>query len=945
MTLSDPFWLILIIPLAMSLWLWKSPSRLLRVLRYTALAAILLAICGLNLVLPVRSGTVIVVADRSLSMPQESAALQKESVDLIHAAMRSGDKMGVVSFAETTAVEQAPQAGSFAGFTAEVGRDSSHLADALDQALSLVNRDESGRILVLSDGQWTGRDISSSAAWAAAAGVAIDYRAMQRSAAGDLAVERIQAPESVLPDQSFMIGAWIYSPVGQPISYKLLRGGQTIAEGTQTVHAGSNRLMFRSTAGETGLSEYVLRVQGQDDDPTPGNNAARLLVGVRGEHPILCVNAERATALPGLLAKGGLKVQSRSASQCQWTLEELAGYAAVLLENTPATPIGHVGMQNLAAWVAQSGGGLMLTGGRDSYGSGGYFKSPLDPVLPVSMELRREHRKLSLAIVVSLDRSGSMAIPVPGGRAKMDLADLATAEVVNMLGPMDQFGCYAVDSIAHEIVPLGDVTNKEAMTGKILRIDSQGGGIFIYEALASAASMIAKAQAGTRHIILFADAADSEEPGDYKTLVDRCVKAGITISVVGLGTEMDQDADLLKDIAKRGGGQCMFTNVAQELPRLFAQDTCVISRSSFIDEATSVRTTGGMISLTEQPMSDFPRIGGYNLCYPRPGVNEAIVSEDEYKAPVLASWQAGLGRVLCYTGEADGKYTGALASWNNTGNFFASLARWTAGKTQGLGPGVVATQELRNGVCRVELHLDPAREANPFTRIPELSTLSARPGETAVAGKTRMTWSSPDTMLAEVPIHGSETILTAIDVPGVGQTTLAPMCLPYSPEYLPQKPGQGSAALERLANSTGGSERVDLTEVWKDIPRKPQRVPLAPYLLLASAMLFLMEVFQRRTGLLAESLKPLGWLRNKILSLGIKKAPSADLSTSASKPERKRSAEEKKAAKVAAKATAKEAAAPKKTAPAKTAPKPSGNEGMNDALSQARNRARRRTER
>ena len=122
-------------------------------------------------------------------------------------------------------------------------------------------------------------------------------------------------------------------------------------------------------------------------------------------------------------------------------------------------------MQNLAAWVAQSGGGLMLTGGRDSYGPGGYYKSPLEPILPVSMELRREHRKLSLAIVVALDRSGSMAMPVPGGRPKIELADLATAEVLNMLGPMDQFGCIAVDSIPHEIVPLSDVVEQGRACG------------------------------------------------------------------------------------------------------------------------------------------------------------------------------------------------------------------------------------------------------------------------------------------------------------------------------------------------------------------------------------------------------------------------------------------------------------------------------------------------
>jgi Mg-chelatase subunit ChlD len=629
MTLSDPFWLVLAIPLAMSLWLWPMPSRLMSVLRGVALTLLIMALCGLSVRLPVRSGTVVLVADRSLSMPSGSAALQREAADLVHSAMRSGDKLAVVSFAETAAVEQSPQAGKFAGFSGEVGREASRLADALDLALSLVGREEPGRILVLSDGLWTGRDISASAARAAAAGVAIDYRDQQRPGAGDLAIERIGGPESVLPGESFMITAWLDSPLGQPVSYELSRGSQVIARGSQTVPSGNSRLIFRDTATEHGTCEYVLRVQGQQADPVPENNRARLLVGVRGSRPVLCVSPTRTSALPTLLNRGGVKIQPLAASQCNWTLEELSAYSAVIIENTPANLLGHVGMKNLAAWVSQSGGGLMLTGGKDSYGPGGYYKSPLEPVMPVSMELKREHRKLSLAIVVALDRSGSMAIPVPGGRAKIELADLATTEVLNMLGPSDQFGCVAVDSIPHEIVPLSDVVDTGGMKSKILSIDSAGGGIFIYEALSTAARMILPAKSGTKHIILFADAADSEEPGDYRTLVANCVKAGISISVVGLGTEADCDAGLLKDIARLGGGQCMFTNVAQELPRLFAQDTFVISRSAFLDEPVQVRPLAGLMAITRQPLGDFPKIGGYNLCYLRPGGEMAIVSTDD----------------------------------------------------------------------------------------------------------------------------------------------------------------------------------------------------------------------------------------------------------------------------------------------------------------------------
>src|SRR5207244_1117201 len=100
------------------------------------------------------------------------------------------------------------------------------------------------------------------------------------------------------------------------------------------------------------------------------------------------------------------------------------------------------------------------------YGPGGYYKSPIDPILPVSMELRNEHRKLALAIVVALDRSGSMAVPVSGGKVKMDLANLGTASVLDLMGPMDEFGCIAVDTIPHTIAPLAQVTDKAPIRQK-----------------------------------------------------------------------------------------------------------------------------------------------------------------------------------------------------------------------------------------------------------------------------------------------------------------------------------------------------------------------------------------------------------------------------------------------------------------------------------------------
>src|SRR5262245_15506947 len=716
-TLLHPIWLALAIPLAAAWLLWRHWSRFLRCARLALLLLILLALCGLAVKLPSRNGTIVVVADRSLSMPQGAEAAQKEAIDLIGRAMTSDDRLAVVSFGQSAAIERPPQRGTFAGFTNEVGRDASNLAEAIDKALALIPQSSPGKILVISDGRWTGKDPASSASKAAARGVAIDYRSLQRSSANDLAVAQIDAPVTVTPGEAIMITAWVKSPLQQEIAYELRRGGQVLAAGKTNAGAGLNRLTFRDLAGEPGAQGYTIRVSGVQngagDDPVPENNSAKLLVGVQGPRPLLLVSSSPNSGLARLLSAGGMKIKLAAPEDCDWTLDSLAQYSGALIENVPAEKITNRGMEAIASWVSDAGAGVMMTGGKHAYGPGGYFKSPLEPIMPVSMELRQEHRKLALAIVVAMDRSGSMAVPVGGGRTKMDLANLAAAQTLDMLSPMDEFGVVAVDSVSHIIADLQKVDDAGSIRNRILRVDSGGGGIFIFEALTTAADMLLHAKSGTRHIILFADAADSEEPGMYRELLRRCGESGVTVSVIGLGKPTDVDADLLRDIAKRGNGQIYFSENAEDLPRLFAQDTIIVSRSMFLDQPTPIQFTGGLVTLTGKQFTGLPSIGGYNLTYLRPEANLAAVTTDEYKAPIVASWQAGGGRVLCYLGEADGQYAGEVAGWKDAGDFFTSLARWVAGDAGDLPGNMLLTQELKNGVVRIELHLDPERDEAP----------------------------------------------------------------------------------------------------------------------------------------------------------------------------------------------------------------------------------------
>ncbi len=272
MTFSWPFWLVLAIPMALALWLRPLPSRGLTIVRGLMLVLLLLAISGFGISLPSRIGTVVLVADRSLSMPGGSQEQQKEVADSVYKTMGSGNQMAVISFGERTAVEQPPQTTPFSGFTNDVGGEASNLTDGVDLALSLIPRDSPGRVLVMSDGCATGRDVAIAAARAASAGVAVDYYEMSRPGGDDLAIERIDAPSSVAANEAFMITAWIDSPHAQVVSYELRRADQLISSGNRNVPAGRSRIVFRDKAGDAGASSYALQVQsvkGAKDDPVP----------------------------------------------------------------------------------------------------------------------------------------------------------------------------------------------------------------------------------------------------------------------------------------------------------------------------------------------------------------------------------------------------------------------------------------------------------------------------------------------------------------------------------------------------------------------------------------------------------------------------------------------------------------------------------------------------
>ena len=89
-------------------------------------------------------------------------------------------------------------------------------------------------------------------------------------------------------------------------------------------------------------------------------------------------------------------------------LADLQNYELLILSNVPATALTQRQMEVARTYVQDLGGGLIMLGGDQSFGLGGYYKTVLEEILPVRSDFEKEKEKPSLAMVLVIDKSGSM---------------------------------------------------------------------------------------------------------------------------------------------------------------------------------------------------------------------------------------------------------------------------------------------------------------------------------------------------------------------------------------------------------------------------------------------------------------------------------------------------------------------------------------------------------
>ncbi len=848
---NAPIWLIFLIPCWGLCAIRGGFLRLQNVLSFIFLTVLVLALSQPLVRNSSADGTILVVlADRSASMPEDSNERQLELIKLIEFERGHKNKIAVVGFAEKIFIEQNPSETPFAGFRGNYTGNASDLNGALKTALSLIPDKSAGKIFFIGDGLYTGIDpldgIMSSGRI-----VPFEFREMKRPQQNDAAVTMLDLPQAVEKGEIFRIGAeLLLPPTMKEIKYTLIKNGaKVLASGNLQNSQSRERLYFYDKCDDEGYNTYSFRIYPEKPNAIPENDCADNILFVECSKKILHIGPPQSPLLK-LAAANGIKMQNMPPGSVEISLSSLATYGSVIIENTAANQIGYAGQTALKAFVIDLGGGFMMTGGKAAFGSGGYFRSPVEEILPLTLEIRRDHRKLTTAVVVALDRSGSMTAQAEGGLQKMDLANRGTTAVLDLLTDNDMFGVIAVDSQAHEIQNLSAIGSKRLkIHKKILSIKSMGGGIFVYEALSHSAKMISSAKTATRHIVLFADAADSEVPGDYANLLKTVQKNGISVSVIGLGSEKDCDALLLKDIASIGGGNIFFSNRAEELPQLFAQDVISIVKGAFIEEEIPISFATDLPLIAKIPDSSPPSIGGYNVCFLKPRASVGILTSDENKSPILSFNEIGCGRSIAFTAELAGDFSGPFRGWKDAGSLFLSCIRWMNPPDVQDNNFFIRTQR-DDGCVKISMELDPERKREPFSASPEILVMLENKAE--ISKKTiKMNWEDANRLSAKIatPLSGTVYCYILVKDPKGRKITLRAGAFqePYPQEFKPEKnPNRGRFFLEKLSKMTGGKERLSIDKIFEGASSSTASFPLWHILAVVAIFVFISEIAIRR---------------------------------------------------------------------------------------------------
>ena len=639
--------------------------RVARVMRCLLTCLCVLALAAPSVVLPGGQQAVWILADASAS----ARGMQDQMTQSVRTALENKDasvNAGVIAFGGNAMVEKPlAQDGTYNGVTTAVDVQASDLSSALTLASALLPEDAQGRIVVLSDGAT--EDVRAAAQQLAARGVTVDFQSFSGDALPDAQISQLNVPSRVYQGQSFTVTVQVTANHDTAGTLVLYQNRTPVSSREVTLRRGDNTFTFRDTAADTGVVTYEARLISEGDSCAQ-NDSMGGYVYVQGAPKLLLVEGRQGegSEMAAMLSAAAMQYETVLPAQLPYDAEQLRQYDGVVLVNVDYDAADEEQWAALDSAVRVLGRGLTVIGGDSSYALGGYRGSRLEDMLPVTIDVRNKLDLPSLALMLVIDKSGSMSDGM-FGTTRLELAKEAAMRAAEVLTPNDQVGVIAFDDAAKWVVNLQKAEDVEAIQNQIGTI-RPGGGTAFFTALYEATYALMNAQAQQKHIIFLTDG----EAGDtgYLQLCDIMQQNDITLTTVAVGSGADQAT--LRTLAQQGGGRAYAANEFDNLPKIFTKETYLVS-GSYVQNRTFTPVITEQSALTD--FEGFPQLSGYLAATEKSLATVSLMSDRE--DPILAWWQYGSGRVVAFMADSRGAWTSEFLQWDQAAAFYGGMAAFT----------------------------------------------------------------------------------------------------------------------------------------------------------------------------------------------------------------------------------------------------------------------------
>lgn len=841
---SNPWWLLLIPVVAAGLvfsaryFRMQNKEKKIKYIIMRGIIALLLilTLCGLSIKVTTKQVTTLFLVDMSDSNENNLEDIE-EYIREQMADMPRKNQAGVVVFGDDVLVDQfITDKKIFTELSSAPVSTATNLEKAVSTALSIFPDDSAKRLVLITDGLENAGSIEKMAGSVTASDVDVKVIKLEQNMEEEVYVSDVDLPDYVHEGDSFNVKVTIQSNVETQAIVSLYSGRNLKGQSNVNLTSGTNQFVFQDIGEKNGTQDYRVMVEPVNDTVSM-NNEYCAFTQVEADPRVLLVEGEagEGNQLAAILDACGVKYDKITPTGVPEEMSDLIQYKAVVMVNVNSYDLRQGFLDNLESYVRDYAGGLICTGGDNSFAMGAYQDTSLETVLPVNMFLEGEREVPTMAVAMVIDHSGSMSVSADTNSSAtcLDLAKQAAIAGVETMRPQDEVGVLVFDDTYDWAVPMQSASDQTAIKNGIVTIED-GGGTSIYPALDAAANQLNQSDAQIKHIILLTDGQDYYD--QYSEVVDKINNGGITLSTVAVGAESDQA--LLQSLAAQCDGRYYYTDVSTGLPKIFEQEIILSGKSYLVNEEFVPVITSDS-EIIEGLMNDsVPTLLGYIGSSAKS--QATVILQSEEGDPILSTWQYGLGHTIAWNTDATNQWTANWAGWENYVQLWDNMINYVVSNTNVDGESLEVVQEGNSAVIS---YVTDDYDQN--TSVKAICTDAEGNTQEVVLDPV-----APGEYQASMEMEklGIYTIsLQNFNGEEIKSSMISAVAMQYSPEYRFDLVSNG---LDSFVSQTEGQYITFMDSVFEEHMESVRaRANLAMPMLLIALVLFMFDILARRMNL------------------------------------------------------------------------------------------------